>query len=350
MIPADPKAAALTLIPALQRHACIELFGAASELHHLPRLGDLLGIRLLVKRDDCLPLGMGGNKVRQLEYYLGPARDQRADTVLITGAIQSNFTRTCAAAARKLGWHPVVQLEQRVPRDDALYTSSGNVLLTHLLGAEIHNFAQGEHEAAADANLDRLAEQHRQRGQKPYVVHLGLDHPPLGGLGYVRAAAEISTQLEAMNRAPDHVVIPSGSGLTHAGFLCGARALGWPVRVHGICVRRDAEMQRDRITRRTAEIDAMLDLPETPAPVDIHLHDTVLAPGYGQMNAAVTEAIHLAARHEGLFLDPVYSGRAFAGLIDLTRRGVIRSGETVVFLHTGGLPALFAYQNDLTAG
>ncbi len=181
-----------SLIPGLAAHPSVTLFETATDLHALPRLSEKLGINLWVKRDDGLPLGMGGNKVRQLEYYLGPAQEQGADTVLITGAIQSNFVRLCAAAARKLGWHPVVQLEHRVPNDDPLYNTSGNVLLNQMFGAEIHHFAEGEDEAAADANLDRLADIHRQQGRNPYVIHLGIDHPPFGGLGYARAAAETS--------------------------------------------------------------------------------------------------------------------------------------------------------------
>ena len=126
---------------------------------------------------------MGGNKIRQLEFYLGPAKQQGADTVLITGAVQSNFVRLCAAACRKLGWHPVLQLEDRVPHTDPAYNNSGNVLIDRLLGADIHYFPEGENEAAADANLDRLAEETKAERAQSHVIHLGTDHPPLGGLG-----------------------------------------------------------------------------------------------------------------------------------------------------------------------
>lgn len=335
-------------LPALAARPSIRLHEQATDLHELKRMGDRLGIRLDIKRDDTLPLAMGGNKVRQLEYYLGPAAEIGADTVLITGAVQSNFVRLCAAACRLQGWHPIVQLEDRVPKDDHPYNTSGNVLLDRMLGAEIVRFAEGENEAAADANLDRIAEERRSRGKTPYVIHLGIDHPPHGGMGYAAAAVETFLQYEALGYMPDHVVIPSGSGLTHAGFLAGARAVGWDVNVLGICVRRSADLQQQRIERRAQEISAWLegDLPVRAA--DVNVDDTVLAPGYGRMNPEVAEAMDLAARDEAILLDPVYSGRCFAGLIQHVRSGTIKTGDRVAFIHTGGAPAIFAYQNDIT--
>ncbi|MCP4934006.1 MAG: D-cysteine desulfhydrase family protein [bacterium] len=339
----------LDLLPALKAFPTADLNTHVTSLDHLPRLGARLGVELIVKRDDTLQLGMGGNKVRQLEYYLGPGVREGADTVLITGAVQSNFVRLCAAAARKLGWQAVVQLEHRVPRDDVIYKNSGNVLLNQLFGAEIHYFSQGEDEAAADAALDRMANEVRARGRRPYVVHLGINHPPIGGLGYASCAAECYAQFQARGAMPDHVVIASGSGLTHAGFLVGARAVGWDVKIHGICVRREATQQRKRIVRRAAELDKMLGT-DRITPQDTIVDDSVLAPGYGQMNDRVMEAITFAARDEGLLTDPVYTGRTLAGLISLVNSGKIEQGSSVAFIHTGGLPAIFAYQNDIVSG
>lgn len=340
---------ALDLLPELKKYPTVDLDLQRTSLDLLPRLGDRFGIELYVKRDDTLPLAMGGNKVRQLEYYLGPAQLQGADTVLITGAVQSNFVRLCAAAARKLGWQAVVQLEDRVPKDDAIYNSSGNVLLNQMFGAEIHYFSEGENEAAADANLDRMAAELRTKGRNPYVVHLGIEHAPLGGLGYARCAAECYGQFKAMGVMPDHVVIPSGSGLTHAGFLAGARAVGWDVRIHGICVRRDAIQQQARIVRRAAELEKMLGNSGITS-ADINVYDSVLAPGYGQLNEQVMAAITHAAHDEALLLDPVYTGRSMAGMIDLVEKGVIETGSRVAFIHTGGLPSIFAYQTDIVSG
>ncbi|MCV0426842.1 MAG: D-cysteine desulfhydrase family protein [Roseibium sp.] len=341
------RLADMDLLPELAWHPRVDLGLIRTSLDPLERLGRRLGISLFAKRDDVQPLAMGGNKTRQLEFYLGLAAKQECDTVLITGAVQSNFVRSCAAAARKLGWHAVVQLEDRVPNDDPVYASSGNVLLDQMLGAEIHYFSEGENEAAADANLDRMAEDCVRRGKNPYVVHLGIDSPPVGGLGYAYAAAETWRQFEELGVFPDHVVIPSGSGLTHGGFLVGARAIGWKVPVHGICVRRSAELQSQRIARRSGELNAMIENKATLQPEDILVDDVTLAPGYGRINEAVSAAITHAAHDEALLLDPVYSGRTMAGLISLVERGVIEQGSTVAFIHTGGLPAIFAYQNEL---
>jgi len=194
-----------TLIPSLKRHPTVDLGLQTTPIEPLTRLGDRLGISLFAKRDDATTISLGGNKVRQLEYYLGAATHTNADTILITGAVQSNFTRLCAAAAKKLGLHVVVQLENRVPKEDVSYNQSGNVLLNQLLGAEMHYFPIGEDETAADASLDRMAEQLLSDGRKPYVIHLGIDHPPLGGLGYARCAAECFQQLLAMRQRPFHL-------------------------------------------------------------------------------------------------------------------------------------------------
>ena len=335
------------LLPGIQRHPRIDLGPIRSPVLPLPRLGADLGIDLFLKRDDARPLGMGGNKVRQLEFYLGPARIQGADTILITGAIQSNFVCLCAAAARRHGWEPVVQLEDRVPENNPVYKTSGNVLLNNLFGAEIHYFAEGEDEAAADASLEKLAESLISDGKNPYVIHLGTDYPPLGALGYALASAETRLQLSQIGIDPDHIVVPSGSGLTHSGFLCGATAINWTVPVHGICVRRRAELQRRRIKQRSREVSELLGLTPPVPESNILVHDQVLAPGYGQLNSQISDAINRAAHLEGLLVDPVYSGRCLAGLINLVERGIIKRGEQVLFLHTGGLPAIFAYQKIL---
>lgn len=334
-------------LPALNALPRLPLAQEATMLHPMVRTGEQLGIALEVKRDDTLPLAMGGNKLRQLEYYLGQAQAAGCDTVLITGAVQSNFVRLCAAAARTQGWRPVVQLEDRVPNPDPLYASSGNVLLLNMLGAEIHRFTEGEDEAAADANLDRIAGELAAEGRKPYAIHLGPDHPPYGGLGYAAAAVETFLQYQALGVFPDHVVVPSGSGLTHAGFLAGARAIGWQVNVLGICVRRDAGQQTARITQRVGEILELMGLDLQIGAEDIQLSDTVLAPGYGRMNDAVSGAISMAAQSDAILLDPVYSGRCFAGLVDHVNTGVIATGDRVCFLHTGGTPGIFAYGGDL---
>lgn len=332
---------------ALAKHPRVSLGHHPTPIDHLANLSADLGITLLAKRDDCNGLAFGGNKVRQLEYYMGAAVASGADTVMVTGAVQSNFVRTTAAAAAKLGLASEVQLEDRVPDTDALQQRSGNVLLSEMLGASISYFPEGENEAGADAALDARAEELKAAGKKPYVFHLGSDHEPTGGLGYAGCAAEVLEQLE--DELPDVVVIPSGSGLTHAGFLVGARAAGWRVPVIGICVRRDADQQRQRIIQRTGQIASMLGRDGLIGVDDIVVRDNVLAPGYGQLNDAVAHAIDIAARREALFTDPVYSGRTLAGLIDCLECGVIGPGSRAMMIHTGGNPGVFAYQSKLAA-
>lgn len=337
-----------TIRNALERHPRTSLLRGPTSLDRAPRLGKHLGIDLYIKRDDCDNLALGGNKVRQLEYYLGEALAERADTVLITGAVQSNFVRLTAGAARRLGLDVHVQLEDRVSNPDPAYQHSGNVLLNRLLGATIHRFPVGNDEAAADANLEAIAEGLAERGARPYVIHLGIDHPPLGSLGYVRAAQELVRETAELGIDLNQVIVASGSGLTHAGLLIGLRAEQCHAIVQGVCVRRPAAAQEQRMRRRAQEVAALLDADALSQPSDVHLTDAVLAPGYGELSQAVMEAITTTAHLEGLLLDPVYTGKAMAGLFHLVQTGVVAKGAAVVFVHTGGIPALFGYQGALT--
>jgi len=311
-------------------------------LEVLPRLSQRLGIALSVKRDDLTGLAFGGNKVRKLEFYFGKAQSLGADTVLITGAVQSNYVRVVAACAAKLGMQCHVQLEDRVAGRDDIYRSSGNVLLDDLLGAVVHHYPHGEDEEGADRRLNEIAAELKAKGRRPYVIPLSPNNPPLGSLGYIACAQELLRQAEF-----DHLVLGSGSGLTHAGLLFGLRLQGWRGRVTGICVRRSATAQAPRIAGHCARLSEMLGVPNPVAASDIELRDQVLAPGYGLLNPQVAEAIHLAATLEGLLVEPVYTGRALAGLIEAREAGAIDADSRVVFLHTGGLPALFGYEKEL---
>jgi D-cysteine desulfhydrase family pyridoxal phosphate-dependent enzyme len=311
-------------------------------LENLPRLSQRLDIDLSIKRDDLTGLAFGGNKVRKLEFYFGEALAQGADTVLITGAVQSNYVRVAAACAARLGMQCHVQLEDRVPGMDPVYRSSGNVLIDDLLGAVRYDYPHGEDEAGADRRLHEIAAGLKAEGRKPYVIPLSPGHPPLGSLGYIACAGELHRQTEF-----DHLVLASGSGLTHAGLLFGLRLLGWRGRVTGICVRRPAEAQAKRIANHCARLAQMLDVANPVSAGDIELRDQVLAPGYGRLNAQVREAIRLAATLEGLLVEPVYTGRALAGLIEARAADAIARRSRVVFLHSGGLPALFGYETEL---
>ncbi|MGF1502352.1 MAG: D-cysteine desulfhydrase family protein [Paracoccaceae bacterium] len=313
-------------------------------LEALPRLGAALGLTLSVKRDDLTGFAFGGNKTRQLDYYVGRARAEGADTLLVTGAVQSNFVRATAAYAARFGMGCHIQLEERVAGVGPLHRTNGNVLLDRLLGAQIHAYPEGEDEMGADLAVARLAEGLRAEGRRPFAIPLGPEHPPIGALGYVAAAEELAVQIGA-GAWPQTIIVPSGSGLTHVGLLLGLRALGIETPVLGICVRRPAAPQEARIGRRIDDLARMLGIENPVAPKDIRLDDRALAPGYGQPSAHVSEAIRLAAATEGLFTDPVYTGKALAGLILAAREGSL-SGN-VLFWHTGGLPALFAYADCL---
>lgn len=325
----------------------VALGQALTAIEAMPNLAARAGrARLFVKRDDCTGLALGGNKVRQLEFYFGEARAQAADTILITGAVQSNFVRLAAAAAAKLGMACHIQLEERVPKTDPTYRNSGNVLLDKLLGATLHSYPDGEDEAGADRRLREIAAELESRGRRPYIIPLAPGHKPLGALGYVVAAQEIVTQMEDGALSFDEIVVASGSGNTHAGLLFGFRALGCPVAVTGICVRRPADAQFGRIKSRCAEIGDLLGVEPALGDTDICLIDDFLAPGYGRLNDPTVRAIEMAARCEGLILDPVYTGKTMAGFLQRAREA--EEGRSLLFIHTGGTPALFAYGDHLT--
>ena len=316
-------------------------------LDAMERLGRLLGGHtLFVKRDDCTGLAMGGNKARQLEFYFGDAVSKGATTILVTGAVQSNYVRSVAAAAAKLGLECEVQLENRVKGMGDEYQQSGNVLLNRLFGATIHTYPEGEDESGADRSLENIAEKIKERGRKPYVIHLAVGHPPLGALGYVEATNELLNQLEERGASLDAIIVPSGSALTHAGILVGLDLHGRnETKVYGICVRRNKRAQAERVFQVASQTAELLNFQISLKQHDIMTFDDYLEPGYGHPSPDTIEAIKLGARTEGLLLDPVYSGKAFTGLIGLSKQGVLKPGTNIVFLHTGGTPALFVYQN-----
>ncbi|MEM9602055.1 MAG: D-cysteine desulfhydrase family protein [Pseudomonadota bacterium] len=324
-------------------HPRTELVAHVTPCTRLNRLSKHFGIDLWVKRDDLAGTTLGGNKSRQLEFYFGAAQAADADTVLITGAVQSNFVRTTVAAANALGMRAVVQLEDRVAGMSDTYHHSGNAWLTEMLGAEIMRYPEGEDEAGADAALRARADRLRAEGHRPYVIPLAAGNPPLGALGYVRSAAEIHTAHPDV----DAVVVPSGSGMTHVGTVAGLRACGNTAPVIGSCVRRPEAAQRARL-RHTLDhlVEIEPTLPRLPD-ADIQLWDGALSPGYGRAGETALDAMRLMGLHEGMLLDPVYSGKAFAAIPALLEGGTVRPGQKVVFVHTGGLGGLFAYADSV---
>jgi D-cysteine desulfhydrase len=316
-------------------------------LEPMPHLSRALGgPELWIKRDDVLGLAAGGNKTRKLEFLVAEALAQGADTLVTVGAVQSNHCRLTLAAARREGLQCQLVLEERVPgsyREDA----SGNNFLFRLLGAErIEVVPDGTDLTAA---MHRLADDLKAQGRTAYVIPGGGSNP-LGALGYVACAEELLAQSFDMGLAIDHLVIASGSGGTHAGLVAGFHGNAAGIPITGVSVRAAGTPQEERLHTLAQQTAELVGIP-TPVPRDaLHVIDDQVGGGYSLPTDAMVEAIGLFARHEGILLDPVYTGKAAAGLIALVRDGRFGDGERVVFLHTGGSPALFAYQDVLLPG
>ncbi len=334
-------------IDRLDEIARVSLGHVPTPLEEMPRLSAYLGgPRLLAKRDDCTGLGLGGNKVRKLEYVLAAALAEHADCVVCGGVVQSNTARQVAAACARLGLECHLGiLHGRVRDPEPGYELSGNILLDRRCGAVIHDIPwDGER----NGHLHALAARLRAAGRRPYLVPYGASDA-LGALGYARMAVELLGQCDALGIAPTGIVHASGSGGTQAGIVAGLSALDRGVRCIGIDVDADAHRVAADVRRIGREVARLLG-------ADGRWHDEaveVLAgyagAAYGAPAAGTGEAIALAARLEGLVLDPVYSGKAMAGLIGLVRAGRFSSDDVVVWLHTGGAPALFAYPATMTA-
>ena len=325
----------------LSRFPRIHLAHLPTPLEPLERLSDHLGgPRIYVKRDDCTGLATGGNKTRKLEFLLAEALDEGCDTIVTEGGRQSNHVRQTAAAAAKLGLACELVQQESHFWDDPDYDVTGNLFLDRLLGADLHAVPG---EADRKQGMARVAEAITSRGGKPYVIPAG-GSTPLGGLGYAGCAIEITAQAKAQGIAVDHIVLASGSGGTQGGLVAGLLALGGGIPALGIDIDADPEGVPVRV-RAVAEGTAQLlgvagGVPEGAVAVN----SDYAGEAYGAPTQAMVEAVTLLARLEGLLLDPVYSGKAMAGLIDLARQGFYKTGDTVVFIHTGGMPALFAYR------
>ena len=326
----------------------VELSHKPTRLEKLHNLSVDYGTNIWIKRDDCTGLAFGGNKARQLEYYIGHARSLGADTLLTTGAVQSNHARMTVAAARKMNMEVEVQLEHRVERDQVEYQKSGNPFLIRLMGAKIHYYSVGEDEDGADQAMIERAGVLKSKGKKPYVIPLSNASTPYGALGYVEAAEEILAQLAAIDIKPTTIILPTGSASTHAGLLLGLRASGCNIPVNGICVRRDAQSQQQRVFTKIQSVVKLMSLDIDIDVGEILCDDRFLAPGYGQLNEPTSAAIKLLANREGIFLDPTYTGKAFAALIDCLESGNYGKEDHMVFIHTGGTPSLFGYPELVT--
>lgn len=323
----------------LQRFARLPLFNAPTALEKLPRLSATLGRDIYLKRDDTTQFALGGNKVRKLEYLLAEAQQQGADTLVTAGAIQSNHVRQTAAAAARLGLGCVALLENPLGTNDSNYLHNGNRLLLDLFNADVELVANLDN---ADQLLQEAAERLRNQGKKPYVVPIGGSNA-LGALGYVRAGLELAEQIDESRESFAAVVLASGSAGTHAGLALALAHELPTLPVIGVTVSRPVATQLPKVqglTERTADLLGVA----LPDGFNIQLWDEYFGPRYGEPNAGTLAAIKLLASQEGVLLDPVYTGKAFAGLLDGIANGRFPGNGPLLFVHTGGSPALFAYQ------
>ena len=289
-----------------------------------------------MKRDDCTGLGLGGNKIRKLEFCLAAAQEAGADCIVCGGVVQSNAARQVAAACAKLGLECHLGIMSgRLATTEPGYNSNGNILLDRLYGAVVHDIQWSEDR---NARLRAIAEDLRRVGRTPYLVPYGASDA-LGAMGYALAAEEIVSQLPDVS----WIVHASGSAGSQAGLLAGLLALGHPARVIGIDVDAQAARVAADVRRVGRESAGLLGVAARWDDACVEVADAWCGPGYGMPDAATDEAIALAARLEGLALDPVYAGKGMAGLIGLARAGRFGRDEAVVWIHTGGAPGMFAY-------
>jgi L-cysteate sulfo-lyase len=307
----------------------------------MPRLSEYLaGPSLWIKRDDCTGLSSGGNKTRKLEFLMADAAERGADCVITQGATQSNHARQTCAAAAKLGFECHLLLEDRSGFHDDNYAQNGNVLLDQLHGA---NISLRPIDSDMSAEMDQFAQQLRDDGKKPYIIPGGGSNET-GALGYVNAALELTHQANERSLRIDHLLHATGSAGTQAGLVVGMQAMNSGIPVYGVSVdapQAEQEVKVYRLAQRTLDF---MGLSQNIVPREsVVANSDYVGDGYGLPTESMIVAVNMLATHEGILLDPVYSGKAFAGLIDLVRKGFFDKGDNVVFLHTGGSVALFAY-------
>jgi D-cysteine desulfhydrase len=319
----------------------VDIAHLPTPLEPLPRLSARLpGPEIWVKRDDQTGLATGGNKARKLEFLVADAVAETADTLITCGAAQSNHARQTAAAAAKFGLDAVLVLEGEPPLE-----VGGNLLLDHLLGARL----VWSGDEAPPERMETVAEELRCGGRRPYVIPYGGSNP-IGASGYVAAMEELLAQSAEHDQSFDHIVLASSSGGTQAGLCVAAPVLGYEGRILGISVAPSSDDLRSNLAGLATGTAQLLDLELAFEPADFAVEDGYVGGGYGVIGDVEREAIRTVAREEGLLMDPVYTGRAFGGLIDLIQQGAFSPGEKVLFWHTGGTGGLFPRAEDLLDG
>ncbi len=325
----------------LARFPRVRLCHSPTPLQSLENLTrELGGPTLYIKRDDCTGLAIGGNKTRKLEFLIGQALQEGADTIITQGAVQSNHARQTAAAAAKFGLKCKILLERRVPNVAVDYEHTGNVLLDRLFGAEIEWWPAGTD--MNDIGLD-VTEKFRQEGAVPYFIPGG-GSTQVGALGYVDCAMEILQQANEQGLRIDYIVVATGSAGTQAGLVVGLEGCNSDIKVYGVSVRQPRDKQEETVHDLAVETAAYVGMKAEIPRESVVANGDYVGPGYGQPTPEMVEAVNLLARTEGILLDPVYSGKGMAGLIGEIRKGTFSEDDNIVFVHTGGTPALFAYE------
>jgi D-cysteine desulfhydrase family pyridoxal phosphate-dependent enzyme len=309
-------------------------------LDELPRLSQELGVRVVMKRDDLTGFALGGNKARKLEFLVADALEHKCDVLVTGGGVQSNHIRTTAAAARKAGMDAVGVFFSSPSGSDA----NGNLLLDEILGAQLIYAQADKHET--ELEIQRACDDLRAQGRNPYLIPVG-GSTKLGVCSYILAVQELLTQLKTQNISLDAVVITTGSCGTHAGVLAGMKFFGAAIPVHGITVSRPRAECTTRVARLVNETAQFLERNIVLSENDIIVHDAYIGEAYAKITPEARAAIFKIAQLEGIFLDPVYTGKAMAGLMDLAQRGVFARGSTVLFWHTGGAPGIFGFPRDV---
>jgi L-cysteate sulfo-lyase len=326
----------------LTRFPRIRITHGPTPLEFMPRLTEALGgPNLYIKRDDCTGLGTGGNKTRKLEFLMADALAQHADTIITQGATQSNHARQTVAIAAKMGMQCEILLEDRTGSKADEYKHSGNVFLDHLYGANVQELPGG---ADMNAAMEKLAGELRAKGRKPYIIPGGGSNA-LGALGYVVCALELTDQFNNLGLNVDCVVHATGSAGTQAGLVAGFDGARSQIPVLGIGVRASQETQETNVFNLAVKTAELLSVPGSIKRESVMANCDYVGGGYGIPTTGMVEAVTMLARLEGILLDPVYSGKGMAGLIDLCRKGHFRKGENVVFVHTGGAVALYGYRD-----
>jgi D-cysteine desulfhydrase family pyridoxal phosphate-dependent enzyme len=332
----------------LEQHPRVQLADLPTPLQECPRLSAAVGgPRILIKRDDMTGLALGGNKTRALEFVLGGALAQGADTLITSASTQSNHCRQTAAAGARMGLPVHLVLKKGLHNEP-----QGNLLLDELFGADVRIVDDGAPLGTYDmtaiyAEVDRLAESLRRAGRRPYVITMQGHSQPLAGGGYLAATVELEAQLAAAGARPTHLVVTSGSGGTHSSLALAVKALGLPYTVLGISIRKSRAEAIDGVVAAANRTAAHYGLETRLEPNDVAVYDEFFGRGYGLPTPEGFAAMKLVARTEGVLLDPVYTSKTMSGLVALTQRGALNKDDTVVFVHTGGIPALFAYHQEV---